>query len=182
MPEYKLPYTKFGELDWQKLTVGTGQPEGPTKEYPPYKGWRIWSGPSGMGRSTYQAFFAESVPPRGGLPVRLTCGGKQYNSGSLLGIQQTVDAYLASFPKAGIEPVIHTNLPPSAAAPSPIQSALLTQASMIDQMQRMGVPAPNYDPVVSTGPLAPAPSKLPLIIGVAAALGIVGFLWWKFRK
>lgn len=45
-----------------------------------------------------------------------------------------------------------------------------------------GVPAPNYDPIVPVAPPAPVPSKLPLIIGGVAVLGIVGFLWWKFKR
>jgi hypothetical protein len=257
MPEYKLPLTEDGKLDWTKLTMGTGQPEGPTKEYPPYKGWSIWSGPSGMGRSTYSAFFAKSVPPRGGLPVQLVNGGTQHNSGSLLGIQQAVDAYLAQFPKAGIYPptaasstaaastsgtvsfaqayrghaistltqpgggvlylidvpagsdgsglTSYSTMPAAQAAidavtpqatvqPSyqqPAYEAPAPAASVYEPQQSPGLPpmqysvqtsSAQYDPIVSAPPPASAPAKLPLIIGGLAALGIAGFLWWKFRK
>lgn len=88
----------------------------------------------------------------------------------------------ASFgqPPPGHDPSIYDNKPKLSQEQQ--RAEILAQANMIDQMQQMGTPAPNYDPVVSTAPPAPAPSKLPLIIGGVVALGIAGFLWWKFRK
>ncbi len=144
-------------VNWANYQQGvgpttTGQPTGSVTAYPDYHGWQVWSGPSGMGRSTYNAFFARTT--KTAPATTLQVGGTQHDGGSLAAIQAKIDAY-------GDDPLRNQQI----TALQKAQAALFKLPGQSDQPEAQTTSVPGR-----------------LIVCGVVVLGIAGFLYWKFRK